>query len=419
VVVIGGGFGGLYCAKELARHQDLRITIVDRKNHHTFQPLLYQVASAVLSPGEIAAPIRGVLGRHKNVTVILGEAVGFDLAARQVMLREFPLSYDFLVVAAGATHSYFGHDEWAECAPGLKTIEDALEIRRRVLLAYEIAERRAAAGETHYPLNFVVIGGGPTGVELAGALAGIAREALIHDFRSIDPSRSRVLLLEGGPRVLAAYPEDLSEKARQQLEKLGVEVHTSTVVTNIEPGVVDVGPDRHEAAVILWAAGVRASSLGAALGGATDKAGRVSVERDLSIPGHPEVFVIGDLASFKGPGGKPLPGVAPVAIQQGKAAAANIWRRVEGQPTLGFVYRDKGNLATIGRSAAVAEIGKAHFSGAIAWVLWLVVHILYLIGFRNRLLVMVDWTWAYYTRGRGIRLITGSTDLPGVSEGQQ
>src|SRR5215472_15435311 len=236
VVIIGGGFGGLYCAKELGRHQDLRITVVDRKNHHTFQPLLYQVASAVLSPGEIASPIRGVLGRHQNVSVILGEAVGVDLASHQVRLREFPLSYDFLVVAAGATHSYFGHDEWAKYAPGLKTIEDALEIRRRVLLAYEIAERRAAAGEGQYPLNFVVIGGGPTGVELAGALADIAREALIHDFRSIDPSRSRVLLLEGGPRVLAAYPEDLSAKAQQQLEKLGVEVHTSTVVTNIEPG---------------------------------------------------------------------------------------------------------------------------------------------------------------------------------------
>jgi NADH dehydrogenase len=434
VVIIGGGFGGLYCAKMLARHKEVRITVVDRKNHHTFQPLLYQVASAVLSPGEIASPIRGVLGRKKNVNVILGEAVGFDLAAHQVYLRELPLSYDFLVVAAGATHSYFGHDEWEEYAPGLKTIEDALEIRRRVLLAYEIAERRAAdhpgkpnaglpgnpaAGETQYPLNFVVVGGGPTGVELAGALADIAREALIHDFRSIDPSRSRVLLLEGGPRVLATYPEDLSQKAQQQLEKLGVEVHTGTAVTNIEPGVVHVGQDRIEAAVILWAAGVRASPLGAALGAPTDRAGRVNLERDLSVPGHPEVFVIGDLAAFKGPGGKLLPGVAPVAIQQGKAAAANIWRRIKGQPTLGFVYRDKGSLATIGRSAAVAEIGKAHFSGMLAWLLWLVVHILYLIGFRNRLIVMLDWAWAYFTRGRGIRLITGSTELPGVTEGNR
>lgn len=416
VVIIGGGFGGLYCAKELARHKDVRITIVDRKNHHTFQPLLYQVASAVLSPGEIASPIRAVLRRRKNVSVILGEAVGFDLATHQVHLREFSLNYDFLVVAAGATHSYFGHDEWAEFAPGLKTIEDALEIRRRVLLAYEIAERRAGAGETQYPLNFVVIGAGPTGVELAGALADIAREALIHDFRSIDPARSRVLLLEGGPRVLAAYPEDLSAKAQAQLEKLGVEVHTGTIVSGVEPGRVHAGNDVIEASVILWAAGVRASSLGTALGAATDKAGRVNVERDLSVPGHPDVFVIGDLAAFKGPGGKLLPGVAPVAIQQGKAAAANIWRIVQGRPTEGFVYRDKGSLATIGRSAAVAEIGKAHFSGMIAWSLWLAVHILYLIGFRNRLIVLTDWAWAYFTRGRGIRLITGSTELPGVTD---
>lgn len=415
VVIIGGGFAGLYCAKELSKHKDVRITVVDRKNHHTFQPLLYQVASAVLSPGEIASPIRGVLGRRKNVSVILGEAVGFDLAAHQLHLREFPLNYDFLVVAAGATHSYFGHDEWAEFAPGLKTIEDALEIRRRVLLAYEIAERRAAAGETQYPLNFVVIGAGPTGVELAGALADIAREALIHDFRSIDPARSRVLLLEGGPRVLAAYPEDLSAKAQQQLEKLGVEVHTNAIVSAIEPGCVHAGDQTIEASVILWAAGVRASPLGAALGVPVDRAGRVEVERDLSVPGHPEVFVIGDLAAFKGPGGKLLPGVAPVAIQEGKAAAANIWCTIQGQPTQGFVYRDKGSLATIGRSAAVAEIGKAHFSGMIAWMLWLVVHILYLIGFRNRLIVITDWAWAYFTRGRGIRLITGSTELPGVT----
>ncbi len=415
IVIIGGGFGGLYCAKELARHKDVHITVVDRKNHHTFQPLLYQVASAVLSPGEIASPIRSVLRSKKNVNVFLGEALGFDLAARQVKLREFALSYDFLVVAAGATHSYFGHDEWAGFAPGLKTIEDALEIRRRVLLAYEIAERRAAAGETQYPLNFVVIGAGPTGVELAGALADIAREALVHDFRSIDPARSRVLLLEGGPRVLAAYPDDLSTKAQRQLEKLGVEVHTGAIVSNIEAGKVHVGEQVIEASVVLWAAGVRASSLGAALGVSTDRAGRVEVERDLSIPGHPEVFVIGDLAAFKGPGGKLLPGVAPVAIQQGKAAAANIWRRIQGQPTCGFIYRDKGSLATIGRSAAVAEIGKAHFSGTLAWLLWLLVHILYLIGFRNRALVVMNWAWAYFTRGRGIRLITGSTELPGVT----
>ena len=412
--MIGAGFAGLYCARDAAR-RGLRVTVIDRKNHHTFQPLLYQVASAVLSPGEIAAPIRGVLHRYKNVDVLLGEAVSFDLTAHQVHMREFSVSYDFLVVAAGATHSYFGHDEWEPYAPGLKTIEDALEIRRRVLLAYEVAERRALEGEPPEPLNFVVIGAGPTGVELAGAIAGIARHALVHDFRSIEPARSRVILLEGGPRVLAAYPDDLSRKAEDQLRKLGVEVRTRTMVTGVEPGLVRVGEEAIPAAVTLWAAGVRASSLGAKLGVAVDRAGRVLVEQDLSVPGHPGVFVIGDLAAFKTPAGKMLPGVAPVAIQQGRWAADNIWRRSRGQATRAFVYRDKGSLATIGRAAAVAELGRLHFSGWLAWLLWLVVHIMYLIGFRNRLLVIINWAWAYFTRGSGIRLITGSNELPGVT----
>ena len=414
VVIVGGGFGGLYAARELARHP-IRVTLIDRKNHHTFQPLLYQVATAVLSPGEIASPIRSILHRYRNISVILGEVVGFDLGARQVLLREFAMGYDYLMVAGGATHSYFGHNDWEELAPGLKSVEDALEIRRRVLLAYEIAERRAVAGEPPAPLNFVVIGAGPTGVELAGALAGMAHHALKHDFRSIDPARSRVILLEGGPRVLPSYPEDLSRKAEAQLRKLNVEVHTSTMVTEVEPGAVRVGKQSLPAAVVLWAAGVRASSLGAKLGAETDRAGRVLVNQDLSVPGHPEVFVIGDLAAFKTENGRMLPGVAQVAMQGGAAAARNIWMLMKDRSTEPFRYRDKGNLATIGRAAAVAELGKLHFSGPLAWMLWLLIHIMFLIGFRNRLVVMTNWVWAYFTRGSGIRLITGSTALPGVT----
>jgi NADH dehydrogenase len=416
VVIVGGGFGGLYAARTLA-HRPVRITLIDRTNHHTFQPLLYQVATAALSPGEIASPIRGILRRHKNVEVLLAEVVGFDLAARTVQMREFSLNYDYLIVAAGATHSYFGHDDWSELAPGLKTIEDALEIRRRVLLAYEIAERRAAEG---HPLpgegvNFIVVGAGPTGVELAGALADIARRELPRDFRFVSPARSRVFLLEGTDRVLPGYPEDLSRKAEAQLHKLGVEVMTRTMVTAIEPGLVRAGEQHIPAAVVLWAAGVRASSLGAKLGVPLDRAGRVLVNPDLSAPGHPEVFVVGDLAAFREESGRMLPGVAQVAIQGGEAAARNIWALATGRPTEPFHYRDKGSLATIGRAAAVADLGKLHVSGVLAWMLWLLIHILFLIGFRNRLVVMTNWIWAYFTRGAGIRLITGSTELPGIT----
>jgi NADH dehydrogenase len=447
VVIVGAGFGGLNAAQALASAR-AQITVIDRKNYHTFQPLLYQVATAGLSPGEIAAPIRSILRSHKNIEVLMAEVTGFDLDHRVVKTSDAEIPYDYLIVAAGAGHSYFGHDEWEPYAPGLKTIEDALEIRRRVLLAFELAERQAATGfaknETATPLNFVVVGGGPTGVELAGTLAEISRHALAHEFRSIDPARTHILLVEGGPRILPAYAEDLSRSAQEQLNRLGVEVRTSAVVTQIEPGAVYVGSTRLPATVILWAAGVAASPLGKALGVPSDRAGRVLVQPDLSIPGHREVFVIGDLAALKDEQGKLLPGVAPVAIQQGRFVAKLIHRELEAstdapgappfsrslreEPALSergepksadfdsrpaFRYWDKGSLATIGRSAAIAEFGRIHISGFIAWLSWLFVHILFLIGFRNRLLVFIQWAWSYVTYERGARLITGSTDLPG------
>ncbi len=411
VVIIGGGFGGLTAAAEFAS-LPVAVTVIDRKNHHTFQPLLYQVATAGLSPGEIAAPIRAVLRKHKNVSVLLAEVCGFDLDRRRVKLPDVEIEYDYLVVAAGATHSYFGHNEWAAAAPGLKTVEDALEIRRRVLLAFELAERQAVATGSHGPLNFVVIGGGPTGVELAGTLAEVARRTLATDFRAIDPKLTRVVLVEGLPRVLPTYTQDLSHSAQQQLERLGVEVRTTTRVTGIEPGRVRLGDTELPAAVILWAAGVAASPLGKMLG-ATDKSGRVLVGPDLSLPGHPEVFVIGDLANLAGADGKPLPGLAPVAIQEGRHVARTVFREIRGQGREPFRYNDRGTLATIGRAAAVADFGKIKLTGFLAWITWLFVHILFLIGFRNRLLVMIEWAWSYLTYERAARLITGSTDLPG------
>jgi len=406
VVIVGGGFGGLYCARALAR-QPVRITLVDRKNHHTFQPLLYQVATAALSPGDIASPIRSILRRFANVEVLLGEVVGFELDQRRVLLQDGGrLEYDYLVVAAGAQHSYFGHSEWESLAPGLKTIEDALEIRRRVLLAYEVAERQAAMGKDLGPLHFVIVGGGPTGVEVAGAIAEIASRTLAKDFRLIQTKRSRVLLLEGGARVLPTYPEDLSRKAEEQLRELGVEVRTRALVTGVEPGSIRVGNEVIPATVTVWAAGVAASGLGRLLSDDTDGAGRIPVGSDCSLPHHPEVFVIGDLALFQDEHGKPLPGVAQVAIQQGRAVAKNIGRELKGQPRQPFHYKDFGSLATIGRAAAVADIFGIHLSGLIAWVVWLFIHILWLIGFRNRVLVMVNWTWAYFASQRGPRLIT-------------
>ncbi|MGB6481311.1 MAG: NAD(P)/FAD-dependent oxidoreductase [Candidatus Sulfotelmatobacter sp.] len=454
VVIVGAGFGGLNAAQALAS-APVSITVIDRKNHHTFQPLLYQVATAGLSPGEIAAPIRSILRRHKNVEVLMAEVTGFDLERRVVQtavqadsqnaaqneVQEIP--YDSLIVAAGASHAYFGHDDWEAFAPGLKTIEDALEIRRRVLLAFELAERRASAsenqdGENHDvqnhandPLNFVVVGAGPTGVELAGTLAEICRHALAQDFRTIDPRRARIHLIEGGPHVLPAYPEDLSRSALEQLQRLGVEVLTSAMVTNVEPGAIYMGKTRMNAAVILWAAGVAASPLGKRLGVPIDRAGRVLVNPDLSLPDHLEVFVIGDLAALKDASGKLLPGVAPVAIQEGRYVAKLIRRHLEAgapyfsrsvreggdsdvRPT--FHYVDKGSLATIGRSAAIAQFGRIHISGFMAWLAWLFVHILFLIGFQNRILVFIQWAWSYFTYERSARLITGSTSLPGWSD---
>jgi NADH dehydrogenase len=447
IVIVGAGFGGLNAARALAS-APVSITVIDRKNHHTFQPLLYQVATAGLSPGEIAAPIRSILSRHKNVEVLMAEVTGFDLERRTVHtamqedVQDVP--YDFLIVAAGASHAYFGHDEWQALAPGLKTIEDALEIRRRILLAFELAERRAAAGEGNDPLNFAVVGAGPTGVELAGTLAEICRHALAHDFRTIDPRRARIHLIEGGPHVLPAYPEDLSRSALEQLQRLGVEVLTSTMVTKVEPGSISMSETTGEtrkmdAAVILWAAGVAASPLGKKLGVPVDRAGRVPVNPDLSLPNHPEVFVIGDLATLKDASGKLLPGVAPVAIQEGlfvaklikkeiKSGAPSFPRSVREEPALSlskgggsdsrpaFHYFDKGSLATIGRSAAIAQFGKIQISGFMAWLAWLFVHILFLIGFQNRILVFIQWAWSYFTYERGARLITGSTSLPGWNE---
>lgn len=406
VVILGGGFAGLNAARSLA-NVPVRVTLVDRRNHHLFQPLLYQVASAALNPADIATPIRSILRKQKNVQVILGDAVGVDPNANEVRLRTGDvLRFDFLVVATGATHSYFGHSGWERFAPGLKTIEDALEIRRRVLLAFEAAERESDPERRRPWLTFVVIGGGPTGVELAGAFAEIAVYAMRRDFRNIDPSQANVILVEGLPRVLPSYPEDLSEKARRQLEGFAIEVRTGQLVTGLDANGVTMGEERIEAKTVVWAAGVQASPLARCLGVPLDKAGRVRVEQDLSIPGHPSIFVTGDLAAFE-QDGKPVPGVAPAAIQQGRHVARNVARAVAGTPMLPFRYRDKGSLATIGRAAAVADLGRVHISGFVAWMAWLTIHIFFLIGFRNRVLVILQWAWAYLTQRRGARLITG------------
>jgi len=409
VVILGGGFGGLYATRAL-RKAPVRITLVDRQNFHLFQPLLYQVATASLSPGDIASPLRHILRRQRNVDVWLGEAVSIDPERRVVRLRDGELSYDYLIVATGATHAYFGHDEWAHYAPGLKTVDDAVEIRRRFLLAFEAAEREADPEARRRLLTFVIVGAGPTGVELAGAMAEIARRVMPRDFRFIDTKSARVLLLEGGPRVLPSYPPDLSESARRQLEALGVEVRTNALVTRIEHDVVWVGDERIEAGNVFWAAGVAASPLARSLGAPLDRAGRVMVEPDCSVPGHPEVFVIGDLAHLEIDGVQ-VPGVAPAAIQMGRFAARQIQRDLEGKPRERFRYRDKGSLATIGRAAAVADFGRIRFGGYLAWLIWVFVHVLMLIGFRNRLIVMIQWAWAYLMYQRGIRLITGSPEM--------
>lgn len=410
VIIVGGGFGGLWAAKALA-NKPVEVTLIDRKNHHVFQPLLYQVATAVLSPGEIATPIRRILHYAKNIEVILGEITDFDTTGKTVTLDDGSLvPFDYLIVAAGARHAYFGHDDWETSAPGLKTIEDAVEIRRRVLLAFELAERQAYLTGDHDPLNFVVVGGGPTGVELAGAIAGIARQALAKDFKAIDTRKAKVVLFEGSDRVLGTFHPNLSASAKTQLEDLGVDVRLNSFVTDISPGKVKVGEDWIECDVVLWATGVAASPIGKRLSVATDKAGRVFVEPDLTIPDHKNVFVIGDMASLKQENGEPVPGVSPAAMQMGTLTAKNILADLNNQPRRNFKYVDKGTMATIGRSKAIVDFQGLHFTGFIAWMMWLFLHIFFLIGFRNRVIVMMEWFWAYLTRERSARLITGDAD---------
>jgi NADH dehydrogenase len=420
VVIVGGGFGGLSAANAL-RREPVRVTLIDRRNFHLFQPLLYQVATGGLSPANIAAPLRALLKRQSNAEVLLGEVCGFDVAGRKVLLADGgAIAYDSLIVAAGVRHHYFGHDQWEPLAPGLKTIEDATEIRRRILLAFEAAERESDPAKVQNWLTFVVVGAGPTGVELAGTISELARHTLRSNFRNIDPARARIVLVEGEGRVLPVYPERLSAKALRQLERLGVEVRLGTRVTQVEPDSVML-LDNSEAELletrsVFWAAGVKASPLGSMLHEAAaaplDRAGRVIVEADCSLPGHENLFVIGDLAHFEHGGNGPLPGVAQVAMQQGRYAARLIAQRLEGRKVPPFRYQDYGSMATIGRAAAVATIGKLQFSGLVAWLLWLLVHLMSLIGFENRLLVLVQWSWNYFTRNRAARLITGDSTLP-------
>lgn len=404
VVILGGGFGGLYAAKALGRAA-ARVTIIDRRNHHLFQPLLYQVATAGLSAVDIAQPIRKVFRRQRNVTVLMAQVERVEPQRRRVLLAGGEaVAYDHLIVATGATHSYFGNDHWAEHAPGLKSLEDALEIRRRVLLAYEWAEGEEDPARKRAWLTFVVIGAGPTGSELAGALSEIAHHTLVRDFRRFDPQDARILLLEGAERVLPPYPPELSAKAREQLEDLGVEVRTGALVTAIDENGVEIGEERIPARTVLWAAGVAASPLGESLGAPLDPAGRVRVEADLTVPGHPEVQVVGDLAALRSEG-RPVPGVAPAAIQMGQHAGRNVVRALGGKPAEPFRYRDKGSMATLGRKSAVALLGKLKLSGLLAWLAWLLIHIFFLIGFRNRFVVLFDWAWAYLTYQRGARVI--------------
>jgi NADH dehydrogenase len=410
VVIVGGGFGGLDAARALKR-APVRITLLDRHNHHVFQPLLYQVATAALSPGDIASPIRWILRRQKNVEVFLADVRSVDLAHRLVLTDRDPVPYDYLILATGAAHAYFGHPEWARRAPGLKTLDDALEIRRRVLLAFEAAERVTDPAEQRRLLTFVIIGGGPTGVELAGALAEIARQTLRDDFRHIVPATAHILLLEGGPSVLPAFPESLRRSAQVSLEKLGVEVRTGAIVTDIDDVGVRIGGEHIPAETVLWAAGVAASPLGASLGLPLDRAGRVAVEPTLAVPGHREIFVAGDLSSFL-QNGRPLPGVAQVAKQQGKHAARNVLHAIRHEPLEPFRYFNLGNVAVIGRGSAVVDIGPVRVSGWFAWVFWLLLHIFWLIGFRNRFVVLSEWAWAYLTFQRRIRLITGERLWP-------
>jgi NADH:ubiquinone reductase (H+-translocating) len=406
VVIIGGGFAGLAAARKL-EHVPCEVTIVDRHNHHVFQPLLYQVATAGLSPGDIASPIRWILRDQARLRVLLANVERIDTQAKQIVLdRGERLVYDYLIVAAGSTHSYFGHDEWSEAAPGLKTLDDALAIRRRLLLAFEEAEREPNPVYQRRLLTFVIIGGGPTGVEMAGALGEIARQVLRTEFDTFDPAMARIVLIEAGPSILSTFPESLRESARVALLRLGITVRLGKAVTKVEPGAVWIGDERIEAHTILWAAGVAAAPLSRDLGPNLDRAGRVIVAPDLSVPGHAGVFVAGDLASFSHQTGQPLPGVAQVAKQQGARAAKNVARLIAGRPAQPFHYYDPGNMATIGRNAAIADFGWLRVSGYLGWLLWLFVHILFLIGFRNRISVMLQWAASYFTYQRSVRLIT-------------
>jgi NADH dehydrogenase len=411
VVIIGGGFGGLSAAK-IFKGQPVRVTLLDRRNHHLFQPLLYQVATATLSPGDIASPIRWIFRRQQNLRVLLGDVNRVDVAARRVVLADgASIGYDYLIMATGASHAYFGHPEWARYAPGLKTLEDALEIRRRVLLAFERAEREGNPVRQLELLTFGIVGGGPTGVELAGTLAEIARQTLRDEFRSIDTSLARIVLIEAGPTILPTFPEPLRVAARGSLRRLGVVVRENSMVTHIDARGLAIGDERLEAGTVLWAAGVAASPIVSTLGAPVDHAGRVIVQPDLSIPGRPEVFVVGDAASFTHQTGKPLPGVAQVAMQEAARAAANVLRAIRGRPTEAFEYHDKGSMAIIGRGSAVADLGRLRLSGPIAWFAWLFIHIFMLIGFRNRIAVMLQWATAYITFQRSVRLITNQEDL--------
>lgn len=408
-MIIGGGFGGLWAAKRLAR-APVDVLLLDRRNHHVFSPLLYQVATAGLSPGDIASPIRWVLRNQSNLNVWLADATAIDVPRRIVTLADGEVPYDYLIVAAGSKPAYFGHDEWAAHARGLKTMEDAIAMRQQVLVAFERAERERDRTVQRKLLTFVVIGGGATGVELAGALAEISRHALAHDFRTIQPETARVILIEGGPEVLASYTPALSQFARRSLEQLGVSVWTGTRVTSIEPGVVRMGTETLEAATVLWAAGVVASPLGSTLGAPVDRMGRVLVNADLTVPGCENVYVVGDMASLAGADGHPLPGVSQVAMQEARWAAENILRTIDGQARTGFVYRNLGNMATIGRHRAVGDLGWVKLKGYVAWWFWLLLHIYWLIGFRNRLTVMTQWAFSYITYQRSTRLITGGDD---------
>ncbi|HXT19002.1 MAG TPA: NAD(P)/FAD-dependent oxidoreductase [Gemmatimonadaceae bacterium] len=411
VIIIGGGFGGLYAARQL-KHAPVDVTVIDRTNHHVFQPLLYQVATAMLSPADIAAPIRWLLRNQANTEVLLGDVTAVDPAAHAIATGDSKkYNYDYLIIAAGARHSYFGHDDWERLAPGLKSIDDATELRRRWLMAFERAERTDDAAERAANLTFVIIGGGPTGVELAGMLPTIARQALPRDFRRIDTASARIVLVEGGPRILPAMPEELSEAARRDLVELGVEVRTNTLVTDVGDGFVKMGDERLDSHTIFWAAGNAAAALGASLGAPCDRAGRVLVNADLSVPGHPEIFVVGDLAAMTSRG-KPVPGVAPAAMQSGRTAARNVVHAIRREPRESFRYRNKGDLATIGRYRAVGVLAGRNLSGPVAWWTWLLVHIMYLAGFRNRISVLIEWGYSFFTYQRGARLITTGSPAP-------